>query len=311
MNLIKKSKRLSKNLPFCSILVVNYNGKKYLEDCFTSLREINYPKNRYEVIMIDNASADDSIKFVKRKFPWVKVLKMDKNYGFGGGCNKGIEIAKGGYFVIINNDVHVDKEWLIELIKAAESDKEIDICGSKIVESGDRAGGEGHLSMFGVPTYFSKHNELKQCFWVSDCSMLIKRGVVDDMGELYDPSYFMYFEEVDVCWRARLLGYKVFYVPSSIVYHLGSATASRMGNIMKFYHYRNKIWTFKKNSRFPLTQLFMVPILFTTLFMILYFTVTKKWKYGIRVLKHIFSKVEKTSGLNRISLKDQLKLFFI
>jgi len=308
---MKNVKRFPKDFPFCSILVINYNGKKYLEDCFDSLRRINYPKSRYEVIMIDNASADNSIKFVIKKFPWVKVLKLDKNYGFGGGCNKGIEMAKGEYFVIINNDIHVDKEWLIELTKVARSGKKIGICGSKIVEFGGGAGGEGRLSIFGVPTYFSKHNELEECFWVSDCSMLIKKEVVDNMGELYDPSYFMYFEEVDTCWRARLLGYNVFYVPSSIVYHLGSATASKMGNIMKFYHYRNKIWTFKKNSRFPLTQLFMVPIFISTFFMILYFTATKKWNYGISVLKYVFSKKEKTPGINRISLKDQLKLFFI
>lgn len=297
-------------LPFCSILVLNYNGKKYLEDCFNSLRKINYPKSRYEVIMIDNASVDDSVKFVKKRFPWVKVLKLDKNYGFDEGYNRGIKIAKGKYIVILNNDTKVDKNWLIELVKVANMDKKIGICGSKIVDEKIGDVGEGYINILGV-AYQKSSDRVKECFFTNDCSMLIKKEVVKKMGKVYDSSYFIYFEEIDVCWRARLLGYKVLFVPQSIVYHLGAATASRMGNIMNFYHYRNKIWTFKKNSRFPLTQLFMVPISITALFMILYLSVTKKWGHGIRVLKYIFSKKEKTPNINRISLKDQLKLFFV
>ncbi|MHC4753112.1 MAG: glycosyltransferase family 2 protein [Planctomycetota bacterium] len=131
------------------------------------------------------------------------------------------------------------------------------------------------------------------------------------MGKVYDPSYFMYFEEIDVGWRAHLLGYKVVYVPSSAVHHLGAATASRMGSIMDYYHYRNKIWTFRKNSRFPLTQLLMVPIAFTTLLMITRFSLLGGWSFGVGVLKYVFTKKEKTPNLDKISLKEQLKMFFI
>jgi len=299
-----------KKLPFCSILVLNYNGKKYLKGCFNSLRKINYPKNRREVVMIDNASVDGSVGFVKKHFPWVKILKLDKNYGFDEGYNKGIAIAKGEYIIILNNDTQVDRNWLIELVKVANTDKKIGICGSKIVDEKLGDVGEGHINILGIPSQKSS-DQVKECFWISDCSMLIKKEVVKKMGKVYDPMFFIYFEEVDVCWRARLLGYKVVFVPKSILFHKGAATASKMGGIMKFYHYRNKIWTFKKNSRFPLTQLFMVPIFISTLFMILYFTATKKWNYGISVLKYVFSKKEKTPGIDRISLKDQLKLFFI
>lgn len=299
-----------KKLPFCSILVLNYNGKKYLGDCFTSLSRINYPKSRREVIMIDNASTDDSIEYVKERFPWVKIMKLDKNYGFGGGYNKGIDIAKGEYLIILNNDTSVEDDWLIELVKVANSDIKIGVCGSKIADKKVGDVGDGYISVLGIPKQ-KNSPVVKECFWISDCSMLIKREVVDKMGEVYDPDYFLYFEEIDVGWRARLLGYKVVVVPQSVVNHLGSATASRMGSIMDFYHYRNKIWTFRRNSRFPLTQLFMVPISITTMAMIMYFSIMKKWGFGISVFKYVFTKKEKTPGLDKIPLKDHLKLFFV
>lgn len=294
--------------PFCSILVLNYNGKEYVKKCFSSLREIDYPKNRYEVIMIDNKSADNSVNIVKRIFPWVKVLQLDENYGFGEGFNKGIEMAKGEYIIILNNDTHVEKDWLKELVKVANTKKKIGICGSKISDEKLGDVGEGHINLLGVPSQ-KDNTDVTECFWISDCSMLIKREVIDKMGRLYDPSFFMYFEEIDVCWRAMLLGYSVYYVPSSVVHHVGSASSSSSGNIMKYYHYRNKIWTFKKNSRFPLDKLFMIPIFITTFLTMLQYKASGKWKYGISVLKYIFSKKEKTKGIEKISLKDQIRLF--
>jgi len=310
MSTKQKGKKPKEKLPFCSILVLNYNGKRFLDACFRSLRRINYPKNRYEVVMIDNASVDDSIKYVRKHFPWVKILELDKNYGFDGGYNKGIEKAKGEYLIILNNDTCVDEEWLIELVKVANSDEEIGICGSKIVDEKLGEVGEGYINLIGIQ-YQKAGPTIKECFWISDCSMLIKKEVVKKMGRVYDASYFIYFEEVDVCWRSRLLGYRVFFVPKSIVYHLGAATAGRMGSIMAFYHYRNKIWTFRKNTRFPLTQFLMIPISIMTLFMTAYLATRKRWGYGIQPLKYVFAKKEKTPTVNQISLKDQLKLFFV
>jgi len=301
-----------KKLPYCSVLVLNWNGKKWLNDCFRSLRKINYPKSRYEVIMIDNASSDDSVAYVKKKFPWVKICKLDKNYGFDEGYNMGIEKskAKGDYLVILNNDTEVEKDWLIEMVEVAEKDKSIGVCGSKIVDERLGEVGEGYMSLLGVPIQKAGDN-VKECFWISDCSALIRRVVKDKMGKIYDDDFFIYFEEIDVCWRARLLGYKVVFVPKSVVYHKGAATASRVGWIMKFYHYRNKIWTFRKNTRPPFTQLLMVPISITAVMMILYFTARGEWDYGITPLKYMFTKKEKSKELKGVSLKDQIRMFFI
>lgn len=301
-----------KKQPFCSVIVLNFNGKRFLDDCFKSLRKINYPRKRYEVIMADNGSRDGSVEFVKKKFSWVKVLQLDKNYGFAEGNNRAIEKAKGDYLIFLNNDTKVDENWLTELINVANRNKKIGVCGSKVLdETLDAVVGEGRLNILSMPEIRSKHDTESECFFVSGTSLLIKRTALRKLKYCFDPSFFAYFEDVDLCWRARLLGYRVFYVPQSVVLHKGSGTTktSKKRSIMKFYHYRNKIWTFKKNSRFPLTQIFMVPVLITTLIMISYLTITKRWEHGIRVLKYGFSKKEKTPNIDRISLKNQLKIF--
>ena len=121
-------------LPFCSIVVLNWNGREHLEECFSSLSEINYPKGSYEVIMVDNGSSDDSIDFVKKKFPWVRILALDKNYGFAEGNNRGMKEAKGDYILVLGNDLKVDKNFLVELVKPMLQDDKIAVCGSKILD---------------------------------------------------------------------------------------------------------------------------------------------------------------------------------
>ena len=115
-----------------SILILNFNGVKYLYNCLKSIENINYPS--YEVILIDNASTDGSVNFVKNNFPWVKIIVNDKNYGFCEGYNKNIKYAKGKYLVFLNNDTIVSENWLTELVNSAE-EYQVDICGSKILFS--------------------------------------------------------------------------------------------------------------------------------------------------------------------------------
>jgi len=277
----------SSRLPFCSVIILNYNGKKFLKDCFIALKGVDYPKDRMEVIMVDNGSTDDSIRYVKRSFPWVKTLKLDQNYGFSKGNNSGLDVAKGDYIIFLNNDTAVEKDWLMELVKVAKSDKSIGICGSKIKNfSGKKLktiAGEGYLSMLGVPKFVIGTEHAKSCFYVSGCSLLIKKPVLRKLEYCFDERYFAYFEDIDLCWRARLKGYKVVYVPTSVV----------------------------KNLRTPLMQMFLPFVAASTVFMVTYWQMKGKWKYGIDVLKHVFSKIEKSPGLDKVSLNDQLKLFYI
>lgn len=301
--------------PFCSVLVLNFNGLEHLEECFSSLSKLDYPKSRYEVIMIDNGSADGSVAFVRKHFSWVKVLKLDKNYGFAEGNNRGLRAAKGEYIVFLNNDTKVRPHWLSGLVDVANISEDVGICGSKIFDQKLNAVvGEGRLNVLGVPEIISRHTKATECFFVSGASMLVKRKVLKRLGQCFDPEFFAYFEDVDLCWRAKLAGYKVMYAPASEVVHKGGATSKPKpgqkprSNLMKLYHYRNKIWAFRKNTRFPLTQMLMVPVAATTLLQIMRMMFTLNWEYGITVLKYLFSEKRKSAGIEKIPLKKQLSV---
>jgi GT2 family glycosyltransferase len=121
------------SVPLVSVIIVNWNGMQYLERCLSSLRNSNYAHQKMEIIVVDNNSSDGSVDFVKKLFPDVSLLELDKNYGFTGGNNRGVKVARGELLVFLNNDTLVDENWLVELVKAANSDKQIGICGSKIM----------------------------------------------------------------------------------------------------------------------------------------------------------------------------------
>jgi GT2 family glycosyltransferase len=122
-----------KTHPFTSILIVNYNGQHLLNDCLNSVFAINYPKNKFEVILVDNNSQDDSVEFVKKNFPKIKLIRSQENLGFTGGNNLAYKRAKGEYIVLLNNDTKVDKNWLSELVNTANSKKEVGIVSSKLL----------------------------------------------------------------------------------------------------------------------------------------------------------------------------------
>ena len=298
------------------MLVLNFNGLEHLEECFDSIAGLDYPKNRFETIMVDNGSADESVAFVRKRFPWVRIVKLDRNYGFAEGNNLGVHAAKGEYVVFLNNDTKVARGWLSGLVDAACTSESVGICGSKLFDQKmNKFIGEGRLSIFGVPDITSRHSKTSECFFVSGASMLVKRKVIRHLGQCFDPEFFAYFEDVDLCWRAKLAGYKVVYAPASELVHRGGATSKpksgkpRGGSsLMKFYHYRNKIWAFRKNTRFPLTQLLIVPLLATTLLQVARMATEGDWKYGISVLGYAFSDKKKSAGIYKVTLERQLQV---
>jgi len=231
-------------VPFVSIIVLNYNGRHFLKECFSSLCSINYPKSKYEVIMGDNGSTDKSIEYVKNNFPWVRIVAMRKNYGFGGGNNRCIRFAKGEYIVFLNNDTQVTEEWLSKLVQAS-TDHSALICASKalfmddcnVVEYGGgkfTVNGRGYSIAFG-----KKDGKEAECVYTGNpcgASMLIKKDIFLKLGG-FDEDYFACLDDTDLGWRAWLYGYKVVYCPASIVYHVAGGTAGR-GHIspLKAFH---------------------------------------------------------------------------
>jgi GT2 family glycosyltransferase len=218
--------------PSVSVIILNWNGKRHLERCLPSLRNTNYPSEKIELIVVDNKSSDGSKAFVRNFFPEIIFLELDKNYGFTGGNNRGAEVAHGELLVFLNNDTLVDDNWLVELVKVANNDKQIGICGSKILFEERRnivqyAGGflntlGGGVSPF-VYTEDTGMNDTKLTGYVCGACLLIRRDVFEKLGG-FDEDYFMYSDENDLCLRCWLLGYNVVYVPKSIVYHKGEGS---------------------------------------------------------------------------------------
>jgi GT2 family glycosyltransferase len=304
-------------MPFCSIVIPNFNGEEILGECLSSIRMNDYPKDRYEVIVVDNASTDGSVDLMEKKFGWVRVLRLDKNYGNDESVNRGIAMAKGEYFVNLDNDTEVDRRWLSELVKVARKEMSIGVCGSKVFNQNIQTFvGQGTMNLFGMPEVRVRDSRQHDCFFVSGCSMLVKREVYERLGFFFDPDFFAYFEDVDLCWRARLAGYRVVFVPTSLVQHKKGVTAAKMnkkrkGSPMTFLHYRNKILSFKKNTRFPLTQILMVPMIANVAVMTAYWLVRTRGNMDKRALTYVFVRVEKNKELAKVTLKRQLGLFFI
>jgi len=250
--------RLSNILPKISVLVLNYNGLRFLDKCFESLGELQYPD--YEVILVDNASNDGSVAYVRQKFPWVKLLIHEKNYGFCEGYNRSIAFAQGEYLAFLNNDTRVDPNWLAELASAVQ-EHQADIFGSKMLSLDNpeiissRGGkitpiGSGYDIDFNSRDSKAEDNKLTFVGAVGSGAMLIRKAAFLEIGG-FDPDYFAAVEDLDLCWRAWLKGYKVIYVANSIVYHkVGGSWDSRHSSPRTFLGQKNRLANIVKNFEF-------------------------------------------------------------
>jgi hypothetical protein len=216
-----------------SVIILNYNGKKFLKNCFSSLNLTDYPRECFETIMVDNGSTDDSVEYVKTNFPWVRILPLAKNYGYTGGNNRGASCARGELLVFLNNDTTVEKNWLKQLAKVMNIDRRIAICGSKIMSmtkphKAQFAGGFLNLLGSAIFSSFDKDNSSKDFYYtgsICGASFMARRSVFENLSG-FDEDFFMYSDENDFCLRVWLSGYLVAYIPSSVVYHFGNAEES-------------------------------------------------------------------------------------
>jgi GT2 family glycosyltransferase len=221
------------NKKLVTVIILNYNGANYIKHCLDSIRNQTY--RDMEVIVVDNASIDGSADHVRKKYPWVRVLYNGKNLGFAKGNNIGAQHGKGAYLIFLNNDTIVDQRWMEHLVMAADSSEAVGICGSKILDMEKRniiqeVGGLCDMYGFSLSRGFgeidsSQYDKINEVFYVSGASLLIKRAVADKIG-LFDSEYFFNQEDVDLCWRTWLSGYKVLVNPFSIVYHKGGGAAA-------------------------------------------------------------------------------------
>lgn len=289
-----------------SVIIVNFNGRKYLKKCLESLKRQTY--SEMEVILVDNASSDGSLRYVKENFPWVKVVENQRNVGFAEGCNIGAKHANGEYLVFLNYDTEVDSKWLEALIEAAESSPKVAICGSKILDMQYRniiqeVGGLCDVYGFSLSRGWGEpdigqYQGVIQTFYVSGASLLIKKKIADKIG-LFDSKYFFNQEDVDLCWRAHLAGYTVVVNPLSVVYHKGGGAASGapgdniykekgeyVTSVWRRYHAeKNILRTLLKNWSLP-SLLKVLPIFFFLYFSeIFLYVVTRRSNAALAYLK--------------------------
>ena len=226
-----------RNWPTVSVVLVNFNGKDYLERCLSSLRQQDYPQNRIEVVFIDNASSDGSVEYVRETFPEVRVVVNDSNTGFSPAVNQGAHLANGQYLALLNNDAEADSRWLIEAVQVLEMEDRVACVASKILRDDrrtiDYAGGQmafyGHGFAKGNKDLDSGEDEgNRPTLFASGGAMVVRRDVFLATGA-FDESYFAFFEDVDFGWRLWVLGHDVLYVPRSKVYHRHHGTIERFG----------------------------------------------------------------------------------
>ncbi len=241
--------------PTVSVIVLNYNGREFLDDCFRSLSNLDYLS--YEVIMVDNASTDGSVRYVRERFPWVRVVGLASNCGFSRGNDVGVEHACGKYVAFLNNDIEVEPTWLSELVEGIEEDEKIASCGSKMLFYERRnyvnhAGGAVTITGAGYDIGFmmedkKDYNKPKFVGCTSGGAMLVRKDVFCKLGG-FDPDYFAYFEDVDFCLRAWIAGYKVKYMPTSVVYHkFGGSFGTDSSPFKMFLYQRNRLYNIAKN----------------------------------------------------------------
>jgi GT2 family glycosyltransferase len=239
-----------------SVVVLNYNGKAFLDDCFGSLEDQSLERDRFEIIMVDNGSSDGSVAHVRSAWPKVRVVAQSRNLGFAGGNNVGAKAARGRYIAFINNDARAHPDWLVEGLRPMRKSADIGAVASKILSLDgttiDFAGGAasfyGHAFKVGrEETDQGSYDRTSETLFASGCAMLIDAELFSKAGG-FDEDFFAFFEDVDLGWRLWLLGYRVLYVPSSLVFHRHHGTIERFGyEKERFLLERNALLTIVKN----------------------------------------------------------------
>ncbi len=248
-----------KKLPNISIIIPTLLADNTLKKSIQSAVKLNYPKNKITLIIVDNGSKKDFSKIFKNIFPGIKILKNKTNLGFAKAVNQAITKFPRDYFFITNDDVIFEKKSLLKLVNFAQARDEVGICGGKQLNTKTHkflASGR-NLNMF-----TSRQTDLKNALkptpvnHIDGCTMLIKKNVIKSVG-LFDDKFFpAYFEDIDLCFRAKKKGFQIYYIPQAIFYHHHAYTTSRFPQKEVYYMvFKNRLRFFIKHANiFQLTS---------------------------------------------------------
>ena len=243
-----------------SVVILNYNGRQYLEKFLPTVIQHS---QKHEIIIADNNSVDGSVEFLKTNFPNIRLITINENYGFCGGYNRAIAQLNSDICVILNSDIQVTENWIEPIIELFEKDEKIAAIQPKLLDFNFRdkfeyAGGAGgFIDAYGYPfcrgrifetieNDLGQYDDTREIFWASGACMFIRTKLFKLYGG-FDEDFFAHMEEIDLCWRMKKCGYKVFYCGESVVYHVGGGTLAYKNPRKTYLNFRNSILVLIKN----------------------------------------------------------------
>lgn len=243
-----------------AVIILNYNGKLFLEKFLPSVTKCS---SKHTVIVADNNSTDDSISFLKGNYPSVQIIQNPINTGFAQGYNDALKHVEAEYYVLLNSDVEVTENWIENVVSLMDLNPEIAACQPKILDYNNKTKFEyagasgGFIDKYGYPFCRGRvfnsleedkaqYNNSTEIFWATGACMFVRSKAFWEVGG-FDGDYFAHMEEIDLCWRLKNIGYKIYVEPKSIVYHVGGGTLNKLSSRKTFLNFRNNLTTLTKN----------------------------------------------------------------
>ena len=247
--------------PRVAVVIVHWNRINLLEKFLPSVMASTWPN--LEVVLADNASTDGSVAYVKQHFPNVTIVQLDRNYGYAGGYNHALKHVQADYYILLNNDIEVPPGWIEPLAAALQADPELGACMPKMLDYHDKALFEyagasgGFIDHYGYPFCRGRlfdtlehdkgqYNEPVDIFWATGACLCIRAELFHKAGG-FDEHFFAHMEEIDLCWRLQLLGYRLRVIPAARVYHVGGGTLHKLNAHKTYLNFRNSLLMLYKN----------------------------------------------------------------
>lgn len=245
-----------------AVVILNWNGKKLLERFLPSV--VACSQNIAEIIIADNNSSDTSVEFLKHHYPQIKLIQNEKNFGFAQGYNVALKQVDADYYVLLNSDIEVTEGWIDGIISLMDSDENIAACQPKILSYNNKNNFEyagaagGFIDSLGYPFCrgrifqsiekdYNQYDDIKEIFWATGACLFVKASCFHKLGG-FDEDFFAHMEEIDLCWRFKNAGYKIFYYPNSVIFHIGGATLNKVSSQKTFLNFRNNLSLIYKNA---------------------------------------------------------------
>ena len=243
-----------------AVVILNYNGAQMLRRFLPSVLEFS---SEAEVVVADNASTDDSLEVMRREFPAVRLVCLDKNHGFADGYNYALREVSADYYLLLNSDVEVTRGWLAPLLAFMDANDDVAACQPKLLSYKEKSLFEyagaagGFLDRYGYPFCRGRifdavekdngqYDSVSEVFWATGAALMIRSADYWSAGGL-DGTFFAHMEEIDLCWRLRARGRRIVCVPESVVYHVGGATLNKSNPRKTFLNFRNNLLMLYKN----------------------------------------------------------------